>query len=521
MSFFRASHAWLLAAVLSIAYLIVAPPSSDLAAQQYRTDLAKHAGLTLWDNAWYGGHHMPGYSVLFPPIGAILTPQVTGALAAVAAAWLFARIAESHWGPDAALAAWWFAAASAAMLLTGRLTFALGLAFGLAAVRLAQIDGKVGRIGAPVAAVLCTLASPVAGLFLALGACAWFLADRRHRPNAAWLAAAALVPAAFLSIAFPEGGVEPFHGQSFWPAIAVLVVLFAVLPPRERLLRTGIVLYVLAIVASFVLDTPMGNNVNRLGALFAGPLLACALWPRHRALLALCALPLLYWQFLSPVADWQKARDDASVHAYYYEGLRAFLAEQPGTFRVEVPFTVSHWEARYVGLDRPLARGWQRQLDMKVNALFYEGKLTPDEYHRWLTRLGVRFVALPKGVPLDHSSAQEEALIRSRPDFLVPVWSDAHFDVYRVKDAAPLARGGAELTSMQTDGFTLRADRPGTVTEVSVHWSPYWALERGRGCVEPAPGDWTRVRLKDAGVAHVGMDFALGRIQARSPRCNP
>ena len=145
MRLFRASYAWVLAAVLSIAYLVVAPPSADLAAQQYRTDLAKHAGLTLWDNAWYGGHHMPGYSVLFPPIGAILTPQVTGALAAVAAAWLFARIAVKHWGEDAALAAWWFAAGASAMLLTGRLTFAFGLAAGLLAGSAADRDALTRR----------------------------------------------------------------------------------------------------------------------------------------------------------------------------------------------------------------------------------------------------------------------------------------------------------------------------------------------------------------------------------------
>lgn len=517
----RASRAWLLTAGLSIVYLVVAPPSADLAAQQYRTDLAKRAGLTLWDNAWYGGHHMPGYSVLFPPLGAIVTPQVAGALAATAAAWLFARIAQSHWGPDAALAAWWFAAGAAGMLLTGRLTFALGLAAGLGAVRLAQIDGRTGRIGAPIVAVLCTLASPVSGLFLALGAVAWFLADRTHRWAAVALGAGALVPALFLTVAFPEGGVEPFHGYSFWPAIAVLVVLFLVMPRSERLLRTGIALYILAVVASFLLETPMGNNVNRLGALFAGPLLACALWPRRREVLLLCALPLIYWQFLSPVQDYFRAKDDASVHAVYYQGLRQFLRTQPGAYRVEVPFTRSHWEARYVGLDRPLARGWQRQLDMRNNGLFYDGTLTPARYRAWLDELGVRYVALPRDVTLDHSAQREAALIRGGLPFLQPVWHDPHWEVYRVRDAAPLARGGATLVSLSTDGFTLRAATAPTTTVVHVHWSPYWQLERGDGCVEPAPGDWTRVRLRSAGTAHVGMDFSLGRIRATSPRCNP
>ena len=67
---------------------MLAPPSADLAAQEYRADL----GLVLWDNGWYGGHHMPGYSVLFPPLAALLGPRLVGALSAVAAAWLFERL---------------------------------------------------------------------------------------------------------------------------------------------------------------------------------------------------------------------------------------------------------------------------------------------------------------------------------------------------------------------------------------------------------------------------------------------
>ena len=83
------------------------------------------------------------------------------------------------------------------------------------------------------------------------------------------------------------------------------------------------------------------------------------------------------------------------------------------------------------------------------------------------------------------------------------------------------ARDGRERGYAMADGFTLRAATAPTTTVVRVHFSPYWQLERGTGCVEPAPGDWTRVRLRSAGTAHVGMDFSLGRIRATSPRCNP
>ena len=49
---------------------IALPPTPDLAAQVYRADLFHRIGFAVWDASWYGGHHMPGYSLIFPPLGA-------------------------------------------------------------------------------------------------------------------------------------------------------------------------------------------------------------------------------------------------------------------------------------------------------------------------------------------------------------------------------------------------------------------------------------------------------------------
>ena len=45
-----------------------------------------------------------------------------------------------------------------------------------------------------------------------------------------------------------------------------------------------------------------------------------------------------------------------------------------------------------------IARGWERQLDRKLNPLFYEdenGGLDPEAYRHWLDDLAVGFVAVP------------------------------------------------------------------------------------------------------------------------------
>ncbi len=520
---------WAVAAALAVAYLVIDPPSADLAAQTYRSQLFADHGFLVWDNAWYGGHHMPGYSVLFPPLGALLGARLVGALAAVAAAWLFTRLAAEHFGPRGARAgSLWFAAATAVNLVTGRLTFALGVALALACV-LAATHRRPGR--AALAASATTLASPVAGLFLGLGAAAWFLGGG-HREDAArppalrrrhavLVGVAAVLPALALVIAFPEGGVEPFVPSSFWPSLLGLGLVAAFLPRSERVLRWGIALYALATVASFVLDTPMGGNVTRLGSILAGPLLACLVWTRSPRVLLALALPLLYWQWSAPVRDWVRGSGDPSVHAAYYDGVEAFLARDPDAaariFRVEVPFTANHWESRWIGRRLPLARGWERQLDIKVNGLFYAGALTGERYRRWLVGTGVRYVALPD-VRLDDSARTEARLIRAGQPYLQPVFRDTHWRVYRVRGAQGLAAGPATVTRLRPQGFDLRARARGRVV-VRVRWTPYWKVLAGGGCVRRTGDDWTEVRVTRPGALRVGVAFTPARLGATGPRC--
>src|SRR3954462_1467447 len=374
--------AWAVAAVLAALYLIIDPPSADLAAQVYRSGYFGRQGLALWDNAWYAGHHMPGYSLLFPPLGSLLGPRVVGALSAVASAFLFERIADEHFHrTEGRPGVIWFAAATSLNLITGRLAFGLGVMVGLATVL--AITHRRDALGL-VLAVATTLASPVAGLFLALGAAAWWLASRSDR--AIRLAAAALIPALFLSVAFPEGGPEPFVASSFWPTLITTGLVLVALPNEERELRIGCALYALATIAAYLIASPMGGNIVRLGGLLGGPLLACLIWRGGPWVLAARALPLLSWQGNAPVRDWIRAHGDPSIEASYYRPLLGFLdAHSRRTpFRVAIPFTSNHWEAARVAPRYPLGRILERYFDQKYNALFYEDELDLPKYHRWL-----------------------------------------------------------------------------------------------------------------------------------------
>lgn len=502
-----------IASALALIYLVWQPWSTDLAAHVFRTELFKRDGFTLWNGWWYAGHHTLGYSVLFPPLGALLGPRLAGALSAVAAAALFGAIARAHFGERAWIGAAWFAAGTATLLLSGRLPFALGFAFGLGAV-LAHQRGRPWVAAA--LAILCALASPVAALFLGLAGIAVLVGDRR--PSGLVLALAALVPVALLILLFPEGGDEPFVLSAYLPVPLLTVAALVFLDRDERALRAGAVLYALGCTAAYLIDTPVGGNVTRLGALIAGPLFACALWPRRRVVLVLVAVPFLFWQWTGAVNDVARSNDDPSVHTSYYRPLLAFLGAHNGTpMRVEIPFTRLHWEAARVAPSFPLARGWERQLDRKYNALFYRRGLTAAEYHAWLDQLGVRFVALPD-VALDSSARREAQLVTSGLPYLRPVWRSAHWRVWEVLGARPIVEGPARATDIEGDKIGLTARTAGDVT-VRMRFTPYWKLVRGAGCVERTRDGWTRLLLRRPGPVLVEPRFAADRVRAGSPRC--
>lgn len=511
----------LLAGALALVYVIVSPPSLDLAAHLLRAQLFRAEGFGLWSNWWYGGHHVPGYSVLFPPVAARLSPQLAGALAAVGTATLFELLAWRRFGERAWLGALWFGAATATDLFTGRLTFAFGLLPAMAtAVALQRRRAGAGAL----LAIVTALASPVAALFAALAGGAYALGgwiaerDRRAVLGGGLVAVAALVPVALLAVAFPEGGVEPFAPSSLWPIVVVGVLVLAATARRDWALRAGVTVYLAGCLASYAIPSPIGGNAVRLGALLAGPLAALLWWRRRVAWLALAALPLLYLQWQPPVRDLVTAAGDPSAAASYWQPLLAFFTRQPGPpFRVEVPFTQFHMEAYRVAPRFPIARGWERQLDIRYNRLFYDGTLDAATYEAWLHRLAIRFVAV-SDARLDYSGRAEQALIGHGLPYLRPVMRTRHWQVYAVARATPLVSGAARLSAIGANSLTLRATRPGTAF-VRVHFTPYWALAGGSGCVQPA-GDFTALRLRAAGPVRLVISFSLSRIGARSPRCS-
>ncbi|MGH2903293.1 MAG: hypothetical protein ACRDK7_06890 [Solirubrobacteraceae bacterium] len=526
--------ALVVAVPLAVVYLIAHPPSGDLAAATYRSELFSRVGLTLWDNGWYGGHYLLGYSLFSPARGALVGERLLLVLSVVTAAGLFGLLIERVFSVKGArAAAVSFAFGLSVELLSGRVAYDIGVAVGLLALFALQRQRTAAALAC---ALLTSLASPVAGAFLALAGLAYALAgdDRRWRGVA--LAAAALTPILVLAVVFTEGGWEPFSISAFWPG-EVGVILLALLlgrmagapratrMPSPRTLRTltwGAWCYVAVMAGSYVLHTPVGSNSVRLGELLAAPLVVGLLWEHRRVALALLAPLLLCWQVETSLNDLVSVAGEASVNESYYAPLLSELhARADGMpLRVEVPTLGAHWESVYLPEHGPvlLARGWERQLDARYAPLFYGPRLTPDAYKAWLSENGVSYVALTDG-RLDFSSAAEGRLVARGLPYLREVWSSAHWRLYAVRDATPLAQRPAKLTSVGADSFTLSAPRPGSYS-VKVRFTPYWAIEQGHGCVGGAPGGWTEVDARHAGTIRIGIDFSLARVFDHAPRCH-
>jgi hypothetical protein len=570
-------HDWLpavaLSAALAAAMFAWNPQVGDLAAQVFRTELFQRGGLAIWNGSWYGGHYTLTYSVLFPPLAALLGPRLVGTVAVVASSYFFDRLVRDRWGEAARWATLWFAAGVVTLLADGQLTFALGVSFGLAALRALQQQHTPWAL---VASAACALSSPVAAAFLAgvVFAGAWdpstqlrrlsrgwrggggvqssagFLAGRRcfsrragrarnrtprppghplphatRGPAAAWVASIALALTLIPNLAFPESGQFPFAFSSYvaiplWCGGALL--LTRGLAVEERQLRRVLIAYVLAATVLVLAPNPMGGNAVRLGALFGGPVLAAVMLahrPRlSRASVLLLSLALaggLYWQVTASVNQIARSVGDPSTASTYFTPVATWLRDHDGTTaRIEVPPTANHWESAYLAPGFELARGWLRQLDTTRDDVFYDGEeaLTDHAYRAWLHANAIRYVALPDA-PLDYSSVAERRLILSNPPYLEPRWSDGHWRVYEVRDPAPLVQplgsGAAHIRSVGHSGFALDVTRPGEFL-VRVAFTPYWSIERGNGCLV-RHGEWTLARASHPGVFRVGADFSLGR----------
>lgn len=484
---------------------------SDVPAQLFRVELFREQGLTVWNAAWYGGHHTPAYSILFPALASVLGTPLAGAVATAAAIAGF-RLLTVHIGRASTLGLVTFAAVMVANYMVGRLPFALGVAFGLLC-----LDRLVVRrpVLATLAAVCTGLASPVAAAFLALVIAGWGLAAVRWRgsgtgwrrlvdvPATDWrrvslallAGAGAVVPVLVLNLLFPEGGRFPFRTGALLLAVAASVAAVVLVPRSAGTLRVAAVLFLIVAPVVYLVPNPLGGNLTRLMLLAAPALVVAADSRPLRA--AVLAGPLLIWQ-LAPAVDAVAQAEDPSADAAFHAPLvEQVIARAEEDVRIEIPFTRNHWETVFVAEHLLLARGWERQVDIERNPLFYEDGLTAEAYLAWLWDNGISFVAVPD-VELDPSAEAEAALIAAGVPGLELVWGNSDWLLYEVQGSPGLLDGPGRLLSVEADQVTLHAEDPG-VFRLRVHPSEHMVLADGAGCVRTGADGWTELDVLRSG----------------------
>jgi uncharacterized membrane protein (GlpM family) len=501
-------HPWLVAPLVCVLPLALHLTGSDTPAEAYRVWLFHHFGFTIWNAQWYGGHTVLGYSVLFPPLAAFLGSGTVGLLACSFTARWTTLLVRRETGRQHTVALLAFSGAVVENLVVGRMAFAVGLAF--AVLALLQVSHERPR-RALLSAILTSLASPLAGFFLVIAAVSWL----KVKPLRTLLPLAGAMLGAFAVLMFPEQGTFPFPRSTLIAVLLVSGIGLALTPRSSPVIRRALMLYAAIAIPLYFIHNPIGGNLARPGSLLAVPVAMIAL--RHRRIWAgLVLVPLLVWHF-GPIIPALSSRGDPAAQSSYYTGLLNYLKGHDQPFgRLEIPFTRSHWEARYVATSMPLARGWERQLDLRYNGILYSKDLNQATYHEWLVENGVRWVALP-AEPLDPSSEAELAIIRTNPSYLQPVWHDTNWELWAVRGSDGLTSGPAKMLALTADSFKLHFSAPGNAL-VRIHSNPYWSVVGGApACINATTEGWTSVTSSGVGDVTVTSRFSIGGGGVASP----
>ena len=288
-------------------------------------------------------------------------------------------------------------------------------------------------------------------------------------------------------VAFPNGGVYPFSRWDLVLVLALCVTAGALSwrSPAGKPIATVLAVWGAACILSFLVASPVGDNITRLRGLALPVTLIAAFLVRFRpAGLAILAVTLAavnnIGPYLTMIPD-QLDRRPARA-SFWAPAIRYLSAHRGPQYRVEVVPTSAHWEAYWLPrAGVPLARGWFRQLDPPS---LYNGRLDRRTYLRWLHATGTGFVVLPHA-RLDQTGGPVEArVIGTATPELHPVFHDETATIFALRHPTPMLTGapGDQITRF---GHTTIAGVVATMGphRLSVRYMPYWRVLAGHVCI--------------------------------------
>jgi len=294
------------------------------------------------------------------------------------------------------------------------------------------------------------------------------------------------------------------------------LALVAWLGRRDKVILWTVAVYAATAAAAFVLRSPLGGNIARLGWLAIGPVAVLSVGRFRRAGALLIAATSIVW-------GWSYAKmaflpTDATADAAFYNELADFVNAQPdGLQRVEVVPTETFRQADELSFKISLARGWDTQLDRKYNLQMYDPTLTHAAFQEWLHDNSIGFVALPLG-RLSHASRREVELITSHPDYLEPVLQSERWEVFRVVGAPPLASNGASIREVAPESLVIDAPNTGETT-IRFRYTKLYEVTAGDACVSEASGGWIALQVYKPGPITLTAKLSINALLPSEATC--
>lgn len=503
-------------------WLVLANSGGDIAAQDAWAEFARAHPGSAYNLSWYGGMHAASYSLISPFVMAAFGVRTTMVAAgAISSALLALLVVRSRAVRHPLVPSIVGAVSLAANAVSGRVTFGLGMMFGLGALAVvfawpaqwrvpARSSAGSWRYRVPrgllaaTLALLATAGSPVAGLFVGVAAAGLWL-DRR-RAAALCLGVPPVLVVTFSSLMFPFSGRQPIGWISIILPVALGASIVVLVPRTWRTVRLAAAVYTLGVVLCWLVPSPVGTNVIRLVLIFGGVLLTAvattvgvapwrpgrAPWPQvlRTWLLVAALITSAAWQTGVAARDVVTTAPDAAWSADIHALVRHLDRTDARLGRVEVVPPKSHRDAAALAPYFNLARGWNRQADAERNPLFYDHDvpLTATAYRTWLDRWAVRYVVLTPG-RADNAAVEEATLVQAGLPYLRPVWSNASWRVFAVEDPRPLVDPPGELVSFDQAQVTVRVAWPAKLW-VRIPTSPWLTLVDAEGrSIQPPHGD--------------------------------
>lgn len=251
-------------------WLLLANSGGDIAAQDAWAEFARAHPGSAYNLSWYGGMHAASYSLVSPFVMAALgvrtTMVIVGTISSALLALLVVRSKAVRHPLVASLVG---VAALVGNATSGRVTFGLGMMFGLGALAVVfawptewrgdwRTEGWRYRLPrgvlAAALAALATASSPVAGLFLGVAAAGLWLG--RRRAAAYSLGVPPVLVVLLIALAFPFSGRQPMSWISIILPVILGVAVLALSPRRWRTVRLGAAVYTVGTLLCWLIPSP-------------------------------------------------------------------------------------------------------------------------------------------------------------------------------------------------------------------------------------------------------------------------